>query len=390
MSFQALLSPNNYDPNHLDGVLALRALLSQKVEIAVYPRQIVTAVAEGQEPLSFVHGVPDQSSLTSVVSTQHKRMRRAQLERESIPIPKGATFSIGKGIAQSIIFARKVGFPVVIKPSKGDFGSNAITHISSISEVRHAIQVMKMPVHLRENIYRSGYTPMELGIPGVENGEEIVSTGYRFLVEKHHSGDLLNFLVHEGEVLSVAKYQGSPLNGTLECADDITGSAHSYLMNAALRTSQAIPHLALTNIFMVVQKSKFRIKKPKYVVVDFSERPFLSFYGHSNAEIGIRLSGYLIRKHLESKDYKFYEVMERQEVQFKICSLPSASTAVEALIEACEIFEVEAEISVADEVGGYVQGVVKGDAFRIASMVDAMTNDVIPGIPAMLVKLREI
>ena len=92
MAAPTLIDMSKIDPNDLDGILVLQVLLSQGLEISVYTRQVIIAQsAENRDlpRLSLVHGVPDTTILTSAVTVQNKRMRRALLERKGIPVPKG-------------------------------------------------------------------------------------------------------------------------------------------------------------------------------------------------------------------------------------------------------------------------------------------------------------
>ena len=194
MAAPTLIDMSKIDPNDLDGILVLQVLLSQGLEISVYTRQVIIAQsAENRDlpRLSLVHGVPDTTILTSAVTVQNKRMRRALLERKGIPVPKGANFSIGRGITLSRKFAKEIKFPVVIKPGKGDVGFYNFTNVRNLREMNAAIAKMKVPVHERDRVFRAAYTPMELGMPGEENGRPTVSKSYRFLVEKRVEGTSL-------------------------------------------------------------------------------------------------------------------------------------------------------------------------------------------------------
>src|SRR5699024_6140981 len=108
------------NPIECDGVLLLRAALRYGLDVSLYPRQILLASAAGLPELSFVHGLPGTSGLGPVTYAQDKRMRRALMERSGIPVPRGATFTMGRGVNGAKKFASELGFPVVIKPAIGD------------------------------------------------------------------------------------------------------------------------------------------------------------------------------------------------------------------------------------------------------------------------------
>src|SRR5690625_1053199 len=139
--------PSVYDPNHLDGVLALQILMSQDFPLEIYPRQLVLLRSSGESGSLFTHGVPDTTLLTSAMTVQHKRMRRALLRRRDIRIPLGATFPSGSGLPRAKRFADRLDYNLVVKPAVGDPGKYMFSDVYDEDDLENAIWELKTPIH---------------------------------------------------------------------------------------------------------------------------------------------------------------------------------------------------------------------------------------------------
>ncbi len=381
------------NPSYLDGVLALQVLLSQNLKVSVYSRQVVVAqeanAVDGEDSglprLAFVHGIPDTTILTSAVTVQNKRMRRAMLEQKKIPVPKGANFSVGRGIALSKTFAKQIKFPVVIKPSKGDVGFYNFTNVRNLRQMNGVIKKIKVPVHEREGLFRAAYTPMELGIPLEENGRQIVSKGYRFMVEKRVNGELLRFFVSEGKVLSAVQCEGSTIDGMLKSAVEVLDTIHPQLIRAVERASEAIPGLAVASIDVVATAPTRPLAEQEYWVVDFSERPLLWVQAKSDFRHARALAERMIADYLAIRGYPFEPCLDEEEVGFQIHALPSASTSYEALKEIVSQLDIRCEITEVADFEGRISGTFTGSSFHIAVLINGLTNEEFEDIPAMAV-----
>lgn len=389
MAARTMTDMKSLSPNYLDGVLALQVLLAQDFPVSIYQRQILVADNSAEGRLVFAHGVPDSTVLTSAVTTQNKRMRRALLERKNVPVPKGANFSMGRGIALAKQYAKGLGYPVTVKPSKGDAGLWNFTNVRNVRELSAAIAKLKTPVHERKELFRAGYTPMELGIPGFEDGHQTVSKGYRFLVEQRVSGALIRFLISDGKVISAVQCFGSPLDGSLQRTQDVLTSIHPELIEAAENAGRALPGLSLAAIDVVVPNPEQSLRRQKHWVVDFYERPFLWVQAVSSPEQALKLSETIVQSHCATRGFPFNHAQQHATIDFTIHSLPSASGGKDELLKLAPAYGIDCEVREISDIEGYVRGSMSGGSFEVARLLNDLTNDEIPAVPAMMIAVKK-
>src|SRR5690625_1231069 len=145
-----------------DGYEVHAAALRRGMNVVLYPRQVLVASDQSGEELAFVHGVPETSSLGPVTYAQDKRMRRALLERAGLPVPRGTTFSVGRGVAGAKKFAERIGYPVVVKPAIGDNAIETFADLQTEEQFDAAIDRLRIPPSERETFTRAAYGLTEL------------------------------------------------------------------------------------------------------------------------------------------------------------------------------------------------------------------------------------
>lgn len=386
----SLTDPREFDPNYFDGILTLRNLLAQPNRLRVYPRQIVILEGRGKNRLSFVHGMPDVTTLTSAITIQHKRMRRGILERNDVPVPKGAAFSMARGLKQAKAFAQRLGFPVVIKPSRGDAGFYNFTDLKNQREVDGAITKMKVPTYERPGVFHSGYTPMELGAPRWESGRTIVPGGYRILVEKQISGQLIRFLVYEGDIISAVRCEGSPSDGTLVSSSDVLAQVHPLILRTVKRAFHSFPHTGIAAIDIVTSNVSDPNDNRDAQVVDYWERPFLWVQARDSLDLALNLSGKIISKYMTSYGFKPHSVPTEMRVYVRACSLPSARLSQSSLSEIATDAGVSYSASDYSDLEGTIEGTLEGGSFALAALIDAISNGVYDSVPAGLIEVERV
>lgn len=376
------------DPSSLDGVLALQVLLTQGLEVSVYPRQVLVARTDEGARATFAHGVPDTTILTSAMTAQNKRMRRALMERRGVPVPKGANFSIGRGTSLARKFAKSLGYPVVVKPGKGDVGFYNFTRVNNVHDLKNAIANMKIPVHERTGVFRASYTPMELGTPGVENGKKTVPASYRFLVEERVSGHLLRFLVLGDSVIAVIECDGSPIDGTLTEVRDVTSSVHPDLIEAVQMAAQTIPGLALQSIDVVARDFERPLQRKDYWVVGQSERPLLWAYERLSRELALDLSHQIIASTIPALGPLPVSSLDSIEADISLHSLPSAEAAGRALPGIAESVGLQWSAESLSQLEGELVGRLSGSTRAIAHVLDSVTSETYSEVQSMLTVVR--
>src|SRR5690625_2892029 len=197
-------------PELRDGFEVHAAALRNGFHTSLYPRQVLIVRDEGGNERSFIHGIPETAQLGPVTYAQDKRMRRALMEAAGLPIPRGGTFSVGRGVAEAKKFAARTGYPVVVKPAIGDNAIEVFADIDTDEQFDQAIERLRVPPSERDSFTRAAYGLTELREPGEEDGRIVVPPGYRFLVEEHVHGDYLRILVIDGAVCSAMITDGSP------------------------------------------------------------------------------------------------------------------------------------------------------------------------------------
>jgi len=385
-----LTDPREFDPNFFDGILTLRNLFAQPNRLRVYPRQIVVLEGRGRNRLSFVHGMPDVTTLTSAMTIQHKRMRRGILERNDVPVPKGAAFSMARGLKQAKAFAQRLGFPVVIKPSRGDAGFYNFTDLGNQRELDWAIAKMKVPTYERPGVFHSGYTPMELGAPRRESGRTIVPGGYRILVEKQVAGQLVRFLVYEGAVISAVRCEGSPSDGTLRSSSDVLAQVHPLILKTVKRAFHSFPHTGIAAIDIVTSNVSDPNNNGDAQVVDYWERPFLWVQARDSLDLALDLSERITSGYMSSHGLNLDAVPSEARVHMRAHSLPSARLSQSSLSEIATDAGVKYSVSGYSDLEGTIEGTLEGGSLELAALIDAISNGAYHSIPAGLIEVERV
>ncbi|WP_159619785.1 hypothetical protein [Ruania rhizosphaerae] len=338
--------------------------------------------------LSFVHGVPGTSALGPITYAQDKRMQRGLLERNGVPVPPGATFTMGRGIEAAKRTASKLGYPVVVKPAVGDNGIETFRDIHDEADLDAAIDYLRNPTSEREGFSRSAYGLTELREPGEENGRLVVPPGYMFVVEKQLSGEYLRVLVSDGEVRSVIRCEGVPSDGSIVGGEDVTEIAHSDVRDLALRASAALPGLGLCSLDLVVPDATAAIDDRPVGVVEFSERAGLAVQAKVAPTDAERLSEGIMRRYARSLGLRISDPNEVVTYDFEAHSLPDPERGSGDIVAAASSVGIRGEIRAVDTVGGRVDGTFSGDAGRMAHLVNELIDGAVKGHSIMLVVLQ--
>ncbi|UFU02206.1 hypothetical protein LQF12_11890 [Ruania suaedae] len=374
----------------LDGVLALRAVLRAGLDAEVYPRQVCYVPAGDGAELSFVHGLPGTSGLGPVTFAQDKRMRRGLLERNGVPVPSSATFTIGKGVKAAKRTASILGYPVVVKPAVGDNGIETFRDIHDDAGIDAALEYLRNPTSEREGFNRSAYGLTELREPGEENGRIVVPPGYMFMVEKQLEGEYLRILVSDGEVRSIVRCHGAPSDGSMTGGEDVTEDAHEDVRGLALRASAGLPGLGLCSIDMVVPDVTAPFEESTVGVVEFSERAGLSVQAKVDPALAERLSEEVVHRYASASGWTVAEPIGEVDVAFEAHSLPDPDRGGEAIAAAATAIGLASEITRIDTLGGLVEGRFSGEAGLIARLTNELLDGDVEQQSVMLVVLRPL
>lgn len=72
-----------------------------------------------------------------------KALTAEYLEKNNVPIPKGATFEKETKIEELLTYTKQIGYPVVVKPTDGSGGVGVFANITSDEELIEAVEFIK-------------------------------------------------------------------------------------------------------------------------------------------------------------------------------------------------------------------------------------------------------
>ncbi|QSB15250.1 hypothetical protein JQS43_02475 [Natronosporangium hydrolyticum] len=369
-----------------DGYEVHRAALRYGFDVTLYPRQVLVATrADEPGELSFVHGVPQQSTLSAVTYAQDKRMRRELLARAGLPVPPGATFAIGRELAVAKTFAEQIGYPVAVKPAVGENLAEVTAGIRNVAELESAIDYLRTPELDRPTFSRTAYALTLLLEPDEEDGRSIAPAGYQFLVERHVEGDYLHLVTVAGQVRAAVHRIGDSAAPT--SVRDVTDELHPSLAELALQAATTIPGLATTTIGMVVADHHRPVAEQEAWIVDFSERPYLAVLALASAELGHRLGEELLslqRAAAETEQPPRDEVSVTAHIEG--CTDPDGVAA--ALTAAIAEHGLAGQVAVADRIEGTAEGTLQGSPNALAMLFELLVDGQLDGQRARLVEVR--
>lgn len=383
--------PNGIAPqrDELDGALILGAALRYGLSVEVYPRQVVATIEPTDINLSFVHGIPGSSGLGPVTYAQDKRMRRALMERAGIPVPRGATFTMGRGVPGAINFAEQLAFPVTISPAIGDNGIESFRRVRSRDDMERTLRYLRTPPSEREGFTRAAYGLTELREPGVEDGQLVVPPGYMFMVQKDIPGVYLRALVVGQQVVSAVQYHDFAAAEGFAGGTEILEDVHPTIASLAQRAAGVIPGLALAAVDLVVQDPLEPAEGQEIAVVEFSERPDLWVQDAIDSTLGRHLAERIVLTYSEGSGHRLPPPRDRVTVAFEAHAVPDVASCAEDLTAAA--FEVGLAVggSSTDPVAGVVRTSITGDPTAIAHLTDALLAGKVTDQPVMLAVLAQ-
>lgn len=376
------------DPALRDGYEVHCAALERGMDITLLPRQVLM-VGAGNPIIgdaSFVHGVPQSSSVAGVTFAQDKRVRRAMLEREGFTVPRGATFSIGRSAREAVAFAERIGLPVVVKPTMGDNAIGTIPSIRSTTQLEESIEYLHTPFEDREDFTRASYAMTELREPGWRDGVPVAPPSYRFLVEREVPGQYLRLLIIDGTVRNALYCPGGPWNAATRGVQDVTSQLHPGVAAYAVAAAKVVPGLAIVAIDLVVPDFRTTRAHSEMQIVEYSERPWLGLQAAHSQEAVRDLAVQILQSELRSKPT--LEVRDSVTVNVKV----DGAVAPEAFKEACATKSAElgldSSLAVTDPALGHITGQLAGRVRDIAWLMETALDEGIDGQRAMLAEVR--
>lgn len=377
-------------PELRDGYEVHQAALRSGLNVLLLPRQVMTAGRDSGDAteLSFVHGVPQTSTLSAVTFAQDKRMRRALLTSAGLPIPKGGSYSVGRGMRSAGKLIARIGYPVVVKPAVGDNTIESQTGLRDEQEFTAAVEYLRTPTVERAEYTKAAYALTMLSEPEELDGRVVMPGSYRFLLERHVSGQYLRFLVIDDEVRSVVHCPKGPWR-TDEAHEDVTATTHAGLLRLARHAVRAVPGLAIAAVDIVARDAQRGPAEQDVWIVELSERPWLAVQHGVSAEESERLGAEILRTHAKQLSVSLDGLVDEVAVDIHIEGLTESAAAVAAFVDAGRSAGLRGSLTVTDAVEGFADGVLQGDPREIARLTELLLDGRLAGHRGMLVEERK-
>ena len=371
-----------------DGYEVHCAALERGMDITLLARQVLM-VGSGNPIIgdaSFVHGVPQGSSVAGVTYAQDKRVRRALLERGGFTVPRGATFSIGRSARGAVAFAERIGYPVVVKPTMGDNAIGVIPSIRNSEQLEDAIEYLHTPFEDREDFTRASYAMTELREPGLRDGVRVAPPSYRFLVEREVPGQYIRLFIIDGKVRNAMYCPDGPWNAQKSGLQDVTSQIHPTLADYAASAARVVPGLFIAAVDVVVPDFRASTARKNIHIVEYSERPWLGLQAGHNIELARDLAAQILHSELRSKPT--LEARDSVAVSVKIDGAVAPESFKEAFGAKSSELGLESSLVVTDPALGHITGQLSGGVREIVWLVETALDEGVDGHRAMLAEVR--
>ncbi|NEE04097.1 hypothetical protein [Phytoactinopolyspora halotolerans] len=352
-----------------------RAALARGLTVLALPRQVLLAGPGAAVPaaVSFTHGVPEASTVSAVTHAQDRRLRRALLERNGLPVPKGATFTYGS-VDSAIRWAAALGWPVVAKDAMGENPATMIAGISTGEALREAFRTLRIrrPEDRApgRNPELAGYAATRLGFDIDEDGNQVAPPRTRFLVEKQLTGEYLRvFTCGDAAPISITL-----VRSTATGVDDVTGSIDPSLRRLAVRAVRCIPGLAAGTVDLIVDDHRKPADEQSAHIVEVAERPRADSFATVSPAHGDRIGDYLLEYQAACANVTLADPNESISATFRIEGLQNPEASAHGYRAVAHAYGVDGDAAVVNRLEGILDGECSGTPAAIAALHEAMMS----------------
>lgn len=364
----------------IDGFYIQEAALASGMNVDIFPDDVllVSSAASAGEELSFVRGVPVSSTLAGVSYIQERRIRRAILQRGGLPIPTGATFSLRRGLPGARRYAKRIGYPVVLKAARGAGTTEIVSGIQDEDMLNRALNNFSVPPALRSGYVRPVIAPPEFVPPA--GGRENLPSSYRILIEKDRPGIYVRALVVCGEVHSVIECSKGPWSEEPADYSDMSQSVDADLLFLAKRVGDLVPGVEVLAVDFLVDDTTKPVTGQNIEIVEVSEQPWL--YVQEKVDVDLARTG--ARKILQSHGQDSLVTVDgRQELSVRLrgAGVTEASDFADSLVgEALPGLGLAGAISHVDNLAGTVGLEIAGTATDLAYLAQSLVDGTQEGL----------
>lgn len=370
----------------VDGYLLTVAMLARGLDMLCLPRQVTIGSQQSNE-VAFSHGVPGSSSLAGVTYAQDRRVRRSLLQRAKVAVPPGATFSY-KGNLDRLRYARKIGYPVIVKESIYDTYDELGQVANNKKALNRIINEMRQDINGGEasaaSITRAAYSLTGLLQNEVgEDGQEVRHASHRYLLEKVVPGQRVRILVSHGEVLAAIQ---QPKGGEWSDSHAIEQPNPTWC-DVAIKAVAAIPHLNTAAVDLAIPEPTASSENQKVTVIELHERTQLVTYAHASLSLAQSLANQVLEKEAQVQNVALKKLTPQVSIKLLAENLLHTDTVIPKIESCCRNINVAGKLSVTDPVEGIVEGELSGSPEAVAYIIEAIVNGLF-GHRAMAVEIQ--
>jgi hypothetical protein len=377
MQVEVVRSSVSLPPELQDGYLIHSAVLASRLNVLLLPRQVLLATKQGQEAgvISFVHGVPQASTMAGVTHARDKRLRRHLLNIAKLPVVPGITFS-SHGERSVRQFISRVGYPLVLTTAIGENPSRKTDEIwnkkdffNAVSKLRVLTEDQFLPARSLEV---SAYGENILSFSEDDSGRRIASPQMRLLVEKSVRGHYIRCLVCNGEILAAIELDRSTSNGNAH----ILGQVPPDLDLIASRAASVVPGLFAATVDLVVEDLTRALENQKYYIVEVSERSRLDTYMAASEGLGGELAHALLLRQARQSGFDLDDPVDSVAIRAVLEGVREPHQSLPKLAAFCNAAQLVGFMRVAEPLEGLVEGHVQGAPQEIALLLEALASGI--------------
>jgi hypothetical protein len=325
--------------------------------------------------ISFVHGVPQASTVAGVTHAQDKRLRRMLLNQAGLPTPPGITFS-SKGSAHLQRFLNRHAYPFVLKEAIGENPSLKL-EIFNATELNKAISRLRVLSHDHlapaRSLVTSGYAENMLNAYQDDGGIRIAPPHARLLIEKRVEGRHIRSLVCANRILAAVEIN----NAQPKPRTEILNQLHADFKEVIIGAASVIPGLFVASIDLVAENPTRAKTNQSYYIVELGERPRLDSYREASAHLGDDLACALVTLQAERSSFPLPDAHSNIAIRVRLEGLSKPAALLPRLSDISQKLELIESSRVTDGAGGVVEGHLEGAPSSIALLLEAVMAGVL-------------
>lgn len=353
-------------PENVDGFFVLYNAMLHGLSIKRMPGQLLLLSNSKSldSSVAFVHSVAQSTRLSTTTFVLQKRFRRAIFQRHSIPVPPGATFSFVAS-QDPLRYARKIGFPVVVKEVFGENPSFSVYDVHDKASLQKAIKKVREHLPVSAEATPSSYAQtINLGSAEIlENGGRKKSSKSRFVVEKQLDGELFRvYVVGSKARISLKREKGDLVR----------------VVDTSIEKVTKVAEAAVTSISGISNAAVDVVKTPsgECYIVEFCERLVPPKYtGDKNQfELVNEIYSCLLQSEASNEELSLSKKRENGDYRVSFYGLTEQDQFYERVKRVFHNLEINATVTKKDIVRGSMELILSGKAVAISLALEFISE----------------